>query len=274
MKKQKLNNTSKRIVSVVAGGGDLPFRIIEKLKELEIDFFVVSIDGFGSSEYPQFKLGEIGKILDYIKSQNATDILFCGNVKRPSMFSLKLDSVGKKWLKHLGVKAFFGDDALLKGIRLLLSKEGLSVISPQSILGTLLTPAGILTNSQPTEVDLKDIARGIFVLNTLSKTDVGQAVIVQEGIVLGIEAAEGTKQLIERCSDLKLSEKKGGVLIKTSKLNQDQAIDLPTIGKNTILEAEQSKLSGIALGASISQIIDFDETIKLANEKNIFIIGI
>ena len=269
-----MNNSSKKIVSVISGGGDLPPRIIEKLKKLEIDFFVISIDGFGPNEYPQFKLGEIGKTLDYIKSQNATEVLFCGNVKRPSIFSLKLDSVGKKWLKHLGMKAFFGDDALLKGIKTLLSKEGLSVISPQSILGALLTPAGVLTNTQPSELDLQDIARGIFVLNTMSKADVGQAVIVQEGIVLGIEAAEGTKKLIERCIDLKLSDQKGGVLVKTSKLNQDQSIDLPTIGKNTILEAEQSKLSGIAIGASKSQIIDFDETIKLANEKNIFIIGI
>ena len=111
-------------------------------------------------------------------------------------------------------------------------------------------------------------------MNALSKADVGQAVVVQEGIVLGIEAAEGTKALIERCAGLKLHPGKGGVLVKTSKIGQEEAIDLPTIGKNTILEAEYSNLAGIAIGAGKSQIIDFDETIKLANEKGIFIIGI
>ena len=267
-------NNKKQTISIIAGSGDLPFRIIEKLNNLDMDYNVVSLVGFGPENYPQFKIGEIGSILDFIKTKETTDVIFCGNVKRPSLFSLGLDSVGRKWLKTLGIKAFLGDNTLLKGIKDLLKKEGLNVLSPQSILETLLTPKGILTKTSPSDSDLQDIARGIFVLNTMSKADVGQAVIVQEGIVLGIEAAEGTQCLIERCRDLKLTEKKGGVLVKTSKINQEQAIDLPTIGKNTILQAEYAKLSGIAVGASQSQIIDFGDTIKLADEKNIFIIGV
>ncbi|MBR1479952.1 MAG: LpxI family protein, partial [Alphaproteobacteria bacterium] len=171
-------------------------------------------------------------------------------------------------------RAFLGDNALLKGIKELLRAEGLNVISPQSILGTLLTPAGVLTTARPSEIDLRDIARGVFVLNTLSRADVGQAVVVQEGVVLGIEAAEGTKRLIERCADLKVSDARGGVLVKTAKLKQELSIDLPTIGKHTVSEAEHSGLSGIAIGAGASQIIDCDETTALANEKGLFIIGI
>lgn len=267
-------NSKKQIISIIAGGGDLPFKIIEKLNSLNIEYNVVSLFGFGPENYPQFKIGEIGKILAFIKSKMTTDVVFCGNVKRPSLFSLKLDSIGKKWLKVLGVKAFLGDNALLKGIKELLQKEGLNILSPQNILETLLTPKGILTKISPSDSDLKDIARGMFVLNTMSKADVGQSVIVQEGIVLGIEAAEGTQCLIERCADLKLTEEKGGVLVKTSKINQEQSIDLPTIGKNTVLQAEHSKLAGIAIGALKSQVIDFNETINLANEKGIFIIGV
>lgn len=267
-------NNSKRIISIIAGGGDLPLKIIEKLDNLNIDHNVISLYGFGPENYPQFKIGEIGKVLEFIKSKGTTDIIFCGNVKRPSLFSLNLDFVGRKWLKTLGLKAFLGDNTLLKGIKELLKKEGLNVLSPQSILETLLTPKGILTEIVPSDQNLQDIARGIFVLNAMSKADIGQAVIVQEGIVLGIEAAEGTQCLIERCKDLKLTEKKGGVLVKTSKINQEQAIDLPTIGKNTILQAEYARLSGIAIGASQSQIIDYNETIKLANERHIFVIGV
>ena len=260
-------------IAIIAGSGDLPLKIIEKLENLGKSYVVASIKDQGPSDKPSFEIGAIGQILEFIKAKNAKEILFCGAVKRPSLLSLKLDSTGKKWLKALGVRAFLGDDALLKGIKKLLEKEGLSIISPQSILGTLLTPSGILTNSRPTDRDLQDIARGLFVLNTLSKTDVGQAVVVQEGVVLGIEAAEGTSRLIKRCLDLKISEI-GGVLVKTSKINQDTAIDLPTIGKNTILEAKNSNLSGIALGANMSQIIGFDETIEAANNLGIFIIGI
>lgn len=259
--------------ALIAGGGFLPLRIIEKLNELGDDFIVISIAGYGPAEFPQFKIGQVGHALSFLQARGVTDIIFCGSVKRPSVFALKLDNIGRQWLRKLGLKAFLGDDALLKGIRALLTEEGFNIISPQEILKTLLTPAGILTESRPSEMDLKDIARGIFVLKSLSKADVGQAVIVQEGIVLAVEAAEGTSQLIARSASLKLTSKKGGVLIKTSKINQDQSIDLPTIGPQTISEVINAKLSGIAIGAQVSQIIDFEDTIKLANDAGIFIIG-
>ena len=270
---ETLSKDNKGTITLIAGGGDLPLKLIEKLESLGRSYVVASIKDQGPADYETFEVGEIGKILEFVKLSGGNEVLFCGSVKRPSLLSLKLDPVGRKWLGHLGVRAFLGDDALLKGIKKLLEKEGLKIVSPQSILGTLLTPYGVLTNARPSDRDLQDIARGLFVLNSLSKTDVGQAVIVQEGVVLGIEAAEGTSQLINRCLSLKVANS-GGVLVKTAKLNQDMALDMPTIGKKTIAEALTSKLSGIALGASKSQIIDFDETIKHANESGVFIIGI
>ena len=264
----------KKVIAVVAGSGDLPARIIAKLRELKSDFVVVSISGFGSGAYPQFALGEIGGMLDYIKSRGVTDAVFCGAVKRPSVFSLKLDSVGKKWLKKLGIRAFMGDDALLKRIRELLREEGLNVLKPQNILSTLLTPSGILTETRPSERDIKDIARGVFVLNTMAKADIGQALTVQEGVVLAVEAAEGTAEMIKRTKTLKLTTELGGVLVKLAKTNQDEAMDLPTIGPKTIMEAKEANLAGVALGARNTQIIDYNETVGLANKHGIFVIGI
>lgn len=255
-------------IVVIAGYGDLPHAITQKLDELNHSYDVISI-----TDNSQFPIGHIGKILNHIKSLNAHKIVFCGAIKRPSFLKMNLDKTGKEWLVKLGYRVFLGDDALLKGVRQLLLKEGLEVISPHDILGTLLTPSGILTNRQPDKAEMFDIARGIFVLNTLSKADVGQAVVIQEGLVIGIEAIEGTKNLILRSKNLKISEI-GGILVKTAKIKQDKGIDLPTIGPSTIMECVESKLNGIAVGANSSQIIDYNNTIKLANEHNIFIIGI
>lgn len=268
------NDIQHKIIAVIAGSGDLPLRIIAKLEEVRAEFTVISIAGFGSSEYPQFKIGEVGKILNHIKARGVTDVVFCGAVKRPSLFSLTLDELGKKWLRKLGIRAFLGDDALLKGIRILLEKEGLNILKPQEILTILLTPPGILTHTKPTEMDIKDIARGLFVLKTMAKADVGQALTVQEGIVLAIEAKEGTAEMLNRTRDLKLTTTKGGVMVKTAKENQDEAIDLPAIGKQTILEAKLANIAGIALGARKTQIIDFIDTINEANKNDIFIVGI
>jgi DUF1009 family protein len=264
----------RRAVAVVAGSGDLPLRIIEKLNDVKRRHVVVSLGEFGPPNYQKFEVGNIGQILDFIKSSGASEVLFCGGVKRPSIRSMSLDPVGKKWLKMLGMKAFLGDNAIIKGIIKLLEREGFNVISPQSILDALLSPRGVMTETQPLDSDLKDIARGIFVLNAMSKADVGQAVVVQDGVVLGMEAAEGTKGLLDRCKRLKLSEHKGGVLVKLSKIGQEQAVDLPTIGRNTILEAVEANLSGIAVGAEQSQILDFEDTVKLANSRSLFIVGV
>ncbi|MDR0744770.1 MAG: UDP-2,3-diacylglucosamine diphosphatase LpxI [Holosporales bacterium] len=261
------------VIAVIAGQGNLPNKIIDKLQELKRNYVVVSIEGFGPKEYEIFSIGEIGRILEFLKTSNVSEIVFCGSVKRPSLLSLKLDDVGKQWLRYLGVRAFLGDDALLKGIKKLLANEGLKVISPQNIIETLLSPKGILTDARPTDLDLQDIARGLFVLNTLSKTDIGQSVIVQEGVIIGIEAAEGTNNLIRRCIEFKVSQR-GGVLVKTAKLNQDRDLDLPTIGKQTIIEAHKARLVGIAIGAEQSQIIDFEATIKLANKLSLFVLGV
>jgi DUF1009 family protein len=262
------------VIAVIAGSGDLPLRIISKLDALKRMHVVASLDGFGPPGYQNFKIGNIGQILDFIRAAGAKSVLFCGGIKRPSLRSLSLDSVGKKWLKQLGVRAFLGDNSILSGIMRLLEKEGLTVISPQSILDTLLSPLGVVTKIQPSDTDLQDIARGIFVLNTMSRADVGQAVVVQDGVVLGLEAIEGTRGLLERCKHLKLSGNKGGVLVKLSKVGQEQSIDLPTIGKDTITEAHEANLAGIAVGAGQSQILDFEDTVKLANSKGLFLIGV
>ncbi|MDR2458603.1 MAG: UDP-2,3-diacylglucosamine diphosphatase LpxI [Holosporales bacterium] len=262
------------VIAVVAGSGDLPLRIIAKLNTLKKKYVVVSLDGFGPAGYQKFKIGYIGQILDFIRAAGAKSVLFCGGVKRPSLRSLSLDSIGKKWLKQLGVRALLGDNSILSGIMRLLEKEGLSIVSPQSILDTLLSPRGVMTMMQPSETDLQDIARGIFVLNTMSKADVGQAVVVQDGVVLGLEAVEGTKGLLERCMHLKLSSNRGGVLVKLSKIGQEQLVDLPTIGKDTITEAREANLVGIAVGSEQSQILDFEDTVKLANDNGLFMIGV
>lgn len=254
-------------IAIIAGEGDLPFKIAERLDTMGHAYEIISI-----SPGSEFCVGQVGKILDHIHAIGAHRVVFCGAIKRLSFFKLKLDRVGKDWFRQLGYRAFLGDDALLKGIKKLLSTEGIEIVSPQSILSTLITPKGVLTTNHPNDQDMIDIARGIFVLNAMSKADVGQSVIVQEGVVIGIEAIEGTKNLILRSKDLKL-QPNGGVLIKNSKIGQAQEIDLPTIGMQTIFECQEAGLNGIALGAGLTQIISFEETINLANENGIFIIG-
>jgi hypothetical protein len=125
----------------------------------------------------------------------------------------------------------------------------------------------------PDDQAQQDIARGLSVVKALGEADVGQAVIVQQGIVLGVEASEGTDALIARCAALK-REGPGGVLVKLAKPQQDDRFDLPTIGPETIAAAAKTGLSGIAIEAGRSLVIDRDKVRQLADEAGIFVVGL
>lgn len=262
-------------LALIAGSGHLPLQIIQSCLDTKKPLLVIGFEGqtiLEKDSYTEFSLGSIGKILEHLKAHNIKEIVFAGGIRRPAWSELDLDWVGMKWFKTLGFKALKGDDDLLSGILDLLKQEGFKIIKPSDLLEGLMPTTGVLTTTLPSKNDWADIERGLVILNCLSSADVGQAVVVQQGLVLGIEAIEGTKVLIERCSNLKRSS--GGVLVKTAKTQQSQEVDLPTIGPDTIRQIKAAGFAGIALGAGNTQIIDYDKTIKLANEFNLFIVGV
>jgi DUF1009 family protein len=129
-------------------------------------------------------------------------------------------------------KKFLGDDNLLRTVSDYLESKGYKIVSPQEILKLSESENHIFTKAKPLEQDMLDIELGREVINSLGNLDVGQSVIVCSGYVLGIEAAEGTDNLIRRCDILRKSEK-GGVLVKMGKSAQDMRLDVPVIGADT-----------------------------------------
>ena len=110
-------------------------------------------------------------------------------------------------------------------------------------------------------------------VGALGALDIGQAVIVQQGHVLGVEAAEGTDRLIERCAGLRL-DGEGGVLVKIAKPGQERRIDLPTIGTATVAAAAAAGLRGIAVEAGGALVVDPDRLAAAADEAGLFVIAI
>ncbi|MCK5556178.1 MAG: LpxI family protein, partial [Alphaproteobacteria bacterium] len=153
-----------------------------------------------------------------------------------------------------------------------LEKEGFRLVGAHEIEPRLITPEGILTKKAPSPENKTDIEYGIKVVKALGRLDVGQAAVVQQGIVLGVEAAEGTDALLERCVGLR-RKGRGGVLVKTCKPQQDTRIDLPTIGLRTIRYAWEAGLEGVAVEAGASLLLDRDEAISAANKLGFFIEG-
>lgn len=273
----KSNIKAKEKLGIIAGSGALFPLIWNESLNQEYQPVVVSFNSLEQQldngqiiPHLQTTLGKIGEILNFFSLHGVKRLIFAGRIQRPSFTTLSFDAVGLKWIQKLGIKTFGGDDVLLKGITELLEHEGFQIISPRDFLPNLVLKPGIYAMALPSEADEKDIIRGQDVLSALSSADVGQACIVQEGLVLGVEAIEGTQKLIERCKDLK-PHAKGGVLIKLAKENQSTLVDLPTIGPDTIEAMHMCELNGVAISANTTQVLNFKRVIELCNKYKIFL---
>lgn len=265
-------------IALLAGKGDLPATLLQVFQKQKRPFVVLAFNGQTEDKLVHnlphiwLNFGEVGKALTYLKENKIQQLVMAGNMSRPVMSEIRPDWEGVKWLAKIGTKAL-GDDNLLKLVIGMLEQKGYQIVGPNELLDQLLAPEGSLTTLKPDEQAWRDIGRGVEVLSALSPVDVGQATTIQEGLVLGVEAIEGTDALIARAGSLRRPGL-GGVLIKTAKHQQDQRVDLPTIGPETVRNVLKAGLRGIAVEAGRTLILEREQTVKLADEFGLFIVGL
>jgi UDP-2,3-diacylglucosamine hydrolase len=266
-------------LGIIAGGGSLPARVAAAAEAKGQRVFVVALEGFAELDglagfaHKTIRLGAAGAIKAALTEAGCTDVVMIGPVKRPSLLDLRPDAEGAKLLARIGRAAFLGDDGLLAAIVKILGDEGFRVIGAHDILGQLLGPVGVLTETGPDAVALTDIGRGTEVLRYLGAADVGQACVVQQGIVLAVEAVEGTDAMLERVARL-LRPGPAGVLVKLQKPGQDRRADMPTIGRQTVERVIAAGLRGIAFEGGGTIFLDREACTSLANAHGVFMIGV
>lgn len=266
-------------LAIIAGAGNLPEILAYACEEKGIEPFIVFIEGYSNPdicegrEFVKLRLGQIARMIPVLKSHKINDLCLIGSISRPSISDMKPDLKTMALLARIGLDGALGDDGLLKAIKRELTHEGFTVHGAHEFIDDILTKQGVYGSIKPCNDDWIDINRGVEILNVTGCLDIGQSVIVQEGIVLGIEAIEGTDKLIERCKYLKRSGR-GGVLVKMSKQGQEEKLDMPVIGTETIENCINAGLSGIALQSQKTMIVDRDEVTKLADSHKLFVIGV
>jgi len=153
------------------------------------------------------------------------------------------------------------------------------MVGIKDVAPDLLMPEGRLALAAPDEDAAADIARGREVLHALSPFDIGQAAVVIDGHVVGVEDIEGTDGLLARVARLRaegrIRAKAGrGVLVKAPKSGQDLRFDLPTIGPRTIEGVAAAGLAGIAVVAGNTIIVEPQTMIETADAAGLFVTGL
>jgi DUF1009 family protein len=266
-------------LGIAAGGGAFPLRIAQAAMAGGREVFVVLVEEFANPAdyqgipHQMFRLGAIGAVLEAFRARGITQLVMAGRIKRPSMSALRPDAFGAKMLARMGTALFGGDDALMKAAIRLITEHGFEVLPVHAVLHDILPGAGPLGPLRPDAMARADIARGIAVTKALGAVDVGQGCVVQQGLVLAVEAIEGTDAMLARAGEQR-REGPGGVLVKLVKPGQDRRLDLPAIGPRTVEGAIAAGLAGIAIEAYGTVVVDREPMMHLANQAGLFVVAI
>lgn len=266
-------------IGIIAGSGELPQLVIDACKRLNHDYFVLAIENITEKKIVEgtphkwLHLGQIGKAIKNFQKNGIEKILMIGRVGRPSISALKLDFSGLKLLSKLSKLKSQGDDEVFSEIIKFFERSGFEVIGVEKVLAELMMPAGVIGQHVPDDIAWNDIRIGMKAATEIGKLDIGQAVVIQHGQILGVEGAEGTDKLMNRCKELH-NEGNGGVLVKMKKPAQDSRVDLPSIGVKTIENAHSSGLRGIAVEAGSALILNKEKVITRADELGMFVVGV
>ena len=252
-------------LAIIAGGGHLPIDVAAAAKAKGYDVLALPIEGQADADFSGYKerpirLGGIGKTRSIIAKHGVEQLVMVGKVIWPSIAELRPDFDGIKLLGKLATK---GDDNLLRLVAAYFAEKGIEVIEANRFLPDRKMPLGVVYNGFGADQgsissEAKGaITYGVSVLCALGMHDVGQSLVIQNGRIIAIEAAEGSDAMIARSA--KLLDPSGGIacFIKMAKSAQDLRLDTPVFGGDTIYEASMAGLSLLAIEA---------ETVLLADD--------
>ncbi len=268
------------MLGLIVGESSLPNYVINKLLKKNIEFLILDLTkSYIYKKYKNsysLKITELGKAISILKKNNCKNVIFIGKVERPEFSLLKFDTKALFYLPRLFSAFKKGDGNILKEIIKIFKENKLNVANSMKFTPELIFKEKSINKVKINNTDKSSISKGVRIIKSLSKFDIGQSVVINNGYVLAIEGPEGTDDTIKRSLYLskKYKLKNKSILVKFPKANQDLRIDLPTIGYDTIKNCIKANIKRIALKRSQNIILDKDKIINFVKKKNFFIISI
>ena len=271
----------KNRIAVISGEGNLPNQIIKELILNNIDPIAFFPKNFNLSlpnnvKKIAFDLYNLENLIYALKSRAVKYLIFAGKITRYNDFDTSNNLKSIDLMKDYKIDLQNTDDKLLRSVGYFFEKQGFEILSIQKILPNIFLEKGIPSNRKPSIQDRKDIEKAINIHNLMSKADIGQSLVVVNGLCIGLETLPGTDAMIEFVKNFKrknnfFKKLSGGILFKCLKNNQDIRFDFPVIGENTLLNIKRAELNGLALVENKLITLNKDKLIKIANKLDLFI---
>jgi hypothetical protein len=270
-------------LGVIAGGGELPVVLADHLASTQKPYFVARIAQMADPALERHpgathNLGAMGARMDAMRDAGCDAVVLIGQVARPDLSKLELDDVARAMLPAILAAMAQGDDALLRAVLAEHERAGFRVIGADQAMQELLAPAGAWGAVGPSAAQMSDIKRAAKVAAAIGAFDIGQGVVVCDGLVLAVEAQEGTDAMLRRVAELAPNlrgtpQQRRGVLVKRPKPIQERRIDLPTIGVRTIEGVAAAGLAGLAVEANGALAVRRPDIVAAADRAGVFVYG-
>jgi DUF1009 family protein len=262
-------------LGIIAGNGVYPFLVARGARQSGVTAIHVAAfeneTGPGLADHADsiewMRVGQLGRLLKYFEKAGVRRAIMAGQIAPKNLFDLRPDFrvlMVLSTLKRRNAETLFG------ALAAELAKVGIQLLPATTFLEDSLAVEGLIGGPRPKKRSLEDVAYGFEIAKEISKLDIGQTVVVRNGTVLAVEAFEGTNEAIRRGAAL---GKKGAVVVKVSKPNQDIRFDVPVIGCETLEIASAAGITIIAVEAGKTLLLDKDAVITLAQEKQVTLYG-
>jgi UDP-2,3-diacylglucosamine hydrolase len=262
--------------ALIAGNGRFPVLALESARALGHEVTVVAIKEEASAEVERLaarchwiSLGELGRLIEILKSEGLTEVMMAGQVKHRKIFS----SIRPDWrlIKLLATLPRKNTNGLIGGVAKVLEDEGIRLTDSTAFLKPLIAGLGALTHRKPDREEEENIAYGRRVAGALAKFDVGQSVAIADRACVAVEAMEGTDAMLRRAAGL--VNGRSLVLVKTSKGRGHLLFDVPVAGPDTIKVMAETGATALAVDAGRTLLLDREPMLALAERHNIAVAG-
>lgn len=267
-----------KIQALIAGEGELPVHVAKMAAREGFDVICISLCSKNRDilhkyckKVYSFGPGEVLKILNAIKTEGAKQLTFIGKVSKEILFrNPKLD---KKAIEMLKTAKKLNDDAVMLLLIDELEKNGIEVLNQTIFIKDLLVKKQVFTNIVPTEEQLADIDYGFKMAKEIGRLDIGQTVVVQNKMMLAVEAIEGTDKAIARGARL-ANKTHAAVVVKVAKPKQDNRFDIPTVGLRTLKTMRRYGANVLAIEAGETLIVEEEKMINFANKYKMVVVAV
>ncbi len=264
-------------LGLIAGNGKFPILFAQKAKERKYEVIAAGIKGDTSfflrpfvDKFSLFAVGQLGELFSYFKREGISQVIMAGQVNPENLFNPHIEFDAEFTQVFQAIKDRKAD-TIFAAVADKLKEKGMELVDSTFLLKENLAPKGTLTKRGPTLVELEDVEFGRTIAKMMGGIDVGQTVVVKEKAIVAIEAMEGTDRTILRGGKI---SRKGGVVVKMSKPNQDFRFDVPVIGPRTLRNMIKSNIFCLAIEAGKTIIIDPDKCMQIANHSGICVVSI